>query len=190
MNRESQIFIGEIKVKSPFTKLNRPKSFDKLMRLCINHADCISVHTDARWGGSFENIRKVFPYTTSPILAKGIHGSDVEIREAMNMGATYVLVVGRIPEDEKLLPYCWLEPTNLKQLDEFCSKVECTMVWNSRNLEDGCLKEGTFDDALKLTKSQQLIQASNIRSVEDVHPLASGYIVGTYLPQFIKSIKI
>ena len=118
------IFIAEIKVKSPFTDLNRPASFDMLRQLAVNYSDVISVHVEAPWGGNPNHINRfVRPYCQNiPILAKGIHATDEDIKNSLNYGADKVLVVGRIPR-ESLRPYCWIEPENLEQVREFSGVV-------------------------------------------------------------------
>jgi len=104
--------IAEVKTKSPFGFRSK-KSWDELFRIANEHGDWLSIHTDPRWGGSFELIKKARSLTKKPILAKGIHRSDKDIKQALKLGANYVLVVGRIPKAHlnKLL----IEPENLSQ---------------------------------------------------------------------------
>ncbi|MAJ97292.1 MAG: hypothetical protein CMI56_01585 [Parcubacteria group bacterium] len=45
--------------------------------------DIISIHTDSRWGGSFELLEKARGLTDKPILAKGIHKDDADIEKAL-----------------------------------------------------------------------------------------------------------
>lgn len=77
-------------------------------------ADMLSIHTDARWGGSFELLEQARKRTTKPVLAKGIHASDEDVRRALSQGADAVLVVGRIPAAHA--ERCLIEPVSLAQL--------------------------------------------------------------------------
>ena len=181
------MFVAEVKIKSPFAKLDRPKAFDRLIRKAHRYGDMVSIHTDPKWAGKFEHITYASRYGSKPILAKGIHASDEDVINALNHGAAKVLVVGRIP-DKKLLPYCWIEPLNTDQLLEFACNGVKTMVWNSRDLSTGGHKPMSFAFA-RMMFGGTLIQASNIKSLKDVDKTADGYIVGTYLDQFVKSLK-
>lgn len=89
------ILIAEVKTQSPFG-FRSALSLQELFDLANRHGDIISVHTDMRWGGSFDLLRKARKLTTKPILAKGIHETDEEIEQAFASGANFVLVVGRI----------------------------------------------------------------------------------------------
>ena len=107
--------IAEVKTQSPFG-WKSDKAWDELFQIANEIGDIISVHTDARWGGSFELLSKARSLTQKPILAKGIHRLDTEVQKAIALGADWVLVVGRTPKvnAEK----CWIEPLNLNQLKE------------------------------------------------------------------------
>ena len=62
------------------------------------------------------------------------------------------------------------------------------VVWNSRDLKNGGMKEETFNEARKLWKGW-LCQASNIRTVSDINEYANAVIVGTNLMEFAKSLR-
>jgi len=85
--------IAEVKTESPFG-FKSEKSWDELFGIASKIGDIISIHTDARWGGSFDLIKKARGLTDKKILAKGIHAKDEEIRKAIEAGADYVLVSG------------------------------------------------------------------------------------------------
>ncbi len=190
-----KIFIAEIKTMSPFGfKSNYSPNF--LKQLAIKYGDWIGVHTDPLWGGSFVDIvnikntitRMSEPSCTNPILAKVIHSSDYHIRMALEYGADYVTVVGRIPKKE-YLPKCLLEPLNLKQLQEFIKLEEIYgIILNQRNLFDGFTNKylGSWIDVIpNIIKNIKVIQASSIKRPKEVHNWADGFIVGEHLPQFI-----
>lgn len=143
----------------------------------------ISIHTDPRWGGSFELLAKARQLTDKPILAKGIHETDDHIRQALDAGANQVLVVGRQPVE--FLDHCILEPLTLQELSEYPQGVKA--LWNSRDLATGNLKQETFAQARSLWNGW-LCQASNISDQSDVQAGTDAILVGTHLPEFVRAI--
>ena len=121
--------------------------------------------------------------TPKPILAKGIHQTDEDIQKALDAGADYVLVVGRIPKivNEK----CLIEPLDLEELKTIPPNLK--VVWNSRDLENGELKKETFEQAREIFKGW-LCQASNIKTVKDIKQGADAVLIGTHLEEFADSI--
>jgi len=182
MYREVEI-IAEVKTKSPFG-FKSEKSWDELFEIANEIGDIISIHTDRRWGGSFELLKKARGLTTKPILAKGIHESDSLIEEAIQAGANYVLVVGRLPNiyQEK----CFIEPISLTELRTI--PQDYRVVWNSRDLKTGGLKKETFSEARKIWNGY-LVQASNIKTVSDIESGADAILVGSHLLEFTESLK-
>jgi indole-3-glycerol phosphate synthase len=175
--------IAEVKTHSPFGwKSNR--SWDYLFKLADRIGDIISIHTDPRWNGSFDLVKKAKEMTDKPILAKGIHASDNDIQKAINSGADYVLVVGRIPKIH--LDKCLIEPLTFEELGSIDPSLKA--VWNSRDLSDGSNKLETFDDA-RNNFSGWLCQASNISRFEDIHPKADAVLIGTHLESIADQIK-
>ncbi len=182
MRLPQQIF-AEVKTLSPFgwkSDLN----WDELFAIAAEIGDCISIHTDLRWGGSFDLLHRARSMTTKPILAKGIHDHDDLIRRAIDLGADFALCVGRIPGIHR--EKCLLEPYNLDGLRQFddCDKV----VWNTRDLISGRSKTETFVQARAAFKGW-LCQASNIKVVADVEPYANAVLIGTNLMEFAGSIQ-
>ncbi len=180
----SLILIAEVKTSSPFG-YKSSRNWDELFAIASSHGDMISIHTDPGWGGSMNDIKKARQATSKSILAKVIHATDAEVREALGHGADAVLVAGRLPS-EQLLPFCLIEPTSLKQLAEFAQATSehQRFVWNSRNLEDGSMKSETFSQA-RLIWGGWLCQASNIRTVNDIEPTADAILVGQNLSTFV-----
>ena len=172
------IFIAEVKTQSPFG-MKSSLSWDELFNIANTTGDWVSIHTDSRWGGSFQLLRKARQLTNKPILAKGIHSSDDEVREAFESGADYVLVVGRIPANynEK----CLIEPRNYYELSLI--PYDINVVWNSRNLNDGSLKHESIN-MVRQERCGWLCQASNITSINDINPNVQAFIVGEYLQNF------
>ncbi|MEK7643559.1 MAG: hypothetical protein AAB372_03900 [Patescibacteria group bacterium] len=181
--KESFCFIAEVKTQSPFG-FRAAYSWDVLFELANMHGDILSIHTDLRWGGSWELLQKARRLTKKPILAKGIHAHDDDIKRAVDCGADWILAVGRIPTitQEKLV----VEPDTLEELKSIPGGLR--VVWNSRDLKAGGLKKELFPDAREIW-SGWLCQASNIKSIEDVNLKADAVLVGTYLKEFIESLK-
>lgn len=170
--------IAEVKTHSPFG-WDSSQSWDELFATANRVGDIISIHTDPRWHGSFDLLAKARALTSKPILAKGIHRSDSDITRALDLGANFVLVVGRIPKIS--LEHCFIEPTSLKDLENLHPSIKA--VWNSRDLSSGGFKKQTFAEAREAF-SGWLCQASNITSPDDVNPMADAILVGTHLPAF------
>ena len=183
MHRNTQI-IAEVKTKSPFG-FKSVKSWDELFTVANKVGDMISVHTDPRWGGSFDLIKKAKSLTNKPILAKGIHATDAEVQQAIDAGADYVLVVSRIPAIHH--DKCLIEPSTLAELKMIPENLK--VVWNSRDLSDGGIKTETFEDVRKIFKGW-LCQASNIKTIEDIKDGVDAVLVGTNLEEFSDSLKI
>ncbi len=176
--------IAEVKTLSPFGWKSE-KSWDELFEIANKVGDIISIHTDPRWGGSFDLIRKAKQLTNKPILAKGIHETDDLIQQAIDAGADWVLVVGRIPKIHT--DKCLIEPLTLKELKDIPDHVR--VVWNSRDLSNGGKKEETFEQARKIFKGW-LCQASNIKTVDDIKAGADAVLIGTHLVDFSKAISL
>lgn len=174
--------IAEVKTQSPFG-WRSDATWDELFAIANGIGDILSIHTDARWGGSFDLIRKAKAMTTKPILAKGIHATDDDVQRAIDAGADFVLVVGRIPAIHA--ERCLIEPLTLAELATVPHDLKA--VWNSRDLSDGSMKKETFAEARKIFPGW-LCQASNIRSALDVEEKADAVLVGTHLGEFTRSL--
>jgi indole-3-glycerol phosphate synthase len=174
--------IAEVKTHSPFG-WEAGESWEELFELAERVGDIISIHTDARWHGSFELLAKARARTHKPILAKGIHATDAEVVRALEAGADYVLVVGRVPGMH--LAQCMVEPNTLTELAALPTAVKA--VWNSRDLATGGRKPDNFAAARKVFGGW-LCQASNIRTVRDVDERADAVLVGSHLRQFADSL--
>jgi indole-3-glycerol phosphate synthase len=181
------ILIAEIKTHSPFG-FKSHKTWSQLFELAENYGDMISIHTDERWGGSFDLLQKARQLTDKPILAKGIHANDEDIAKSIKLGANMVLVVGRIPKPS-LIKYCLLEPTDINQLSEFKKVIdkEQKIAWNSRNLSNGQPSDVSFQEARQVWAGW-MCQASNIKSTDDVFKSADAVLVGENLESYTKSL--
>jgi indole-3-glycerol phosphate synthase len=176
--------IAEVKTESPFG-FKSGKTWEELFEIAVSVGDIISIHTDYRWGGSFDLIKKAKDLTSKPILAKGIHSGDEDIIKALDNGADYVLVVGRIPKAHQ--DKCLIEPLNLSEFKNIPPSFK--VVWNSRDLSTGGLKRETFEQARGIWKGW-LCQASNIKSVKDIKDGADAVLVGAHLENFISSLNM
>ncbi len=172
--------IAEVKTQSPFGWKSND-TWDELFEIANQHGDMLSIHTDSRWGGSFELLEKARTMTKKPILAKGIHASDEEIAQALACGADWVLVVGRIPQiyPEK----CLIEPNSIQELLSIPQNLR--VVWNQRDLTNGLTKVETFAEARKVFNGW-LCQASFVEKISDIQEGADAVLVGTNLKKFLK----
>ena len=192
MERQRPIFIAEIKTKSPFG-FQSAHSFNELMEYAINYGDWISVHDNALWGGDFETIAYVRKFTHKPILAKGLHTSSEDVRQALEHGATHVLRVDAKPSNYTHLPYTLYEYSNIHEADKarlwFAQTVRGDMkfVCNSRDLRTGKVKEGNELNTY-LGLGNWVCQASNIAKPDDVNPNVNAFIVGTNLIEYCKAL--
>jgi len=124
-----------------------------------------------------------------PILAKGIHASDDEVKAAFDAGATHVLVVGRIPEYCSMS--CLIEPYTVEELRRIPAAYRA--VWNDRDLrllyQPENSKTETWEQARAAFGRNWLCQASNLRTIADIKPGASAVLVGTRLIGFVQSLR-
>ena len=197
LNNKPIQLIAEVKTTSPFGYVAE-QSWDELFSVAEKVGDMISIHTDSRWGGSFELIKKAKSLTKKPILAKGIHETDELVTRAIESGADFVLVVGRLPSCDDCSPIrigrlpkayldkCLIEPNTLAELATIPKGVR--VVWNSRDLKTGGLKKETFAQARKIFPGW-LCQASHIELVGDIDPTADAVLVGTKLIPFAQSLS-
>jgi len=175
--------IAEVKTQSPFG-WKSDKTWDELFTIAEEIGDIISIHTDARWGGSFDLVKKARQLTKKPILAKGIHEEDERIAEAIQYGADWVLVVGRLPKVYKTK--CIIEPISLYELGKIPKYFKA--LWNTRDLKTGNIKKETFEEARALWNGW-LCQASFLKTVSDIEDGADAVLVGTNLVTFAKSLS-
>jgi hypothetical protein len=169
------LIIAEVKDKSPFGWRN-PLARERQWELCQRVGDMVSVHTDPRWGGSWEWLRKACLQSTKPILAKGFHSTPEDVQRALDCGADAVLTVGWWPEGN---PRCWQECTSLEQLR---TSRAGRVFWNSRDPVSGKTRPESWAQAREARKGW-LGQASRIRSAADIAPNADAILVGEGLYQ-------
>ena len=175
--------IAEVKTKSPFGFKSK-ESWDELFSIADKIGDMISIHTDERWGGNYDLIRKARKLTSKLILAKGIHKNDEEVKKAIEAGADFVLVVGRISKIYR--EKCLIEVLNLEQFKDI--PLGTKAVWNGRDLENRKIKKETFEEAREIWKGW-LCQASFIKTWKDVREGTNAIHVGENLVNFYKSLK-
>lgn len=189
----SPIFIAEVKTKSPYNFQSK-YSFEFLLELAIQNGDYISIHTNPLFNGNFENIHRARKQTSKPILAKGFHDNDDDIKKAIDFGADYVLVVDRFTKllDSDLRNKLFLEFSN----DSFISRLtekdkkELKFVYNGRNLKTGIAKKYIGDYDKYRENVNWLCGASLLRDRFDVqlfYPKCDAFIVGENLLNFIQN---
>jgi len=178
------LIIAEVKTQTPHGSWRAKKTWDELLEIAIEIGNMVAIHTDFRWGGSFDLVRRAVRRTRKPILAKGYHGTDDLVRRAFDAGAAFTLVVGRIP---CVMPGRCLIEVNAVREFKILSKGTLA-AWNARWPLTGEEKTETFEEARRAW-SGFLCQASLIKTVEDIKPGADAVLVGTYLPEFAESLK-
>jgi indole-3-glycerol phosphate synthase len=190
------IFIAEIKTQSPFG-YNSKYCFYDLMCCANRFGDWISVHTNPLWGGSYEAVEFVRRHTNKPILAKGFHSEEEDIVKALDHGADYVLVVDRVPyphfryNGQSIWTKCLFEMHNQPLFEgnltinpDFKNQK---FVCNLRDLNTGDRKNSP-EIAVYLEKGLWTCQASFIKSMDDVLPNVSAFIVGEHLVEFTERL--
>lgn len=195
------LLIAEVKTVSPFGWRSRwPREY--LLDLALEHGDWISIHTEKRWGGSVEALaevrrRMIRHGIDKPLLAKGVHGSDSDLRRVLSV-ADYALVVGRWPRTlpPELQARVIFEPTISGQVPlavrAFTALgVQPRIVLNRRSLTDGktandipspATVRGTFGG-----NDPWLVQASFLRTDADLDDSADAYLVGSSLVEFLEA---
>lgn len=177
-----KIFIAEIKTESPFG-FKSCFSFNFLVELAILKGDWISVHTNEKWGGKFEHLNYIRKLTKKPILAKGLHQNNDDIKKCLDLGADYVLCVNFIPS-LNYLDRVLLEPHNLDIFYQMYRKYPfLKFVYNSRDLNTGEIKNPCFYSIMR-KKVNWLCQASHIKSTADVKKDCNAFIIGEQLVNF------
>lgn len=171
------ILIAEVKTQSPYGYVAE-NSWDQQFAIADAVGDWISVHTDDRWGGSLDLVRKAAALTDKPILAKGIHERDEQLNDAFEAGAQFALVVGRYVHDGRIL----VEVTDTSMLVQLPHTTK--VVWNQRDLTTGRRRVIPFK-AVRGLWPGWLCQASLLHSRDEIDPRADAALVGQYLTSFI-----
>jgi hypothetical protein len=177
--------ILDTKIRSPFG-WRTDQSWVERLEMAIEYGDIIAVQTMGGWAGSLNLIKEARQATSKPILAKGIHRTDKEIDELLNLGVTYVLVVGRVPS-EKYIDKCMLEPSCLREIEDYPKNAK--VVWNTRNLLNGLPKKETLEEAREKWDGW-LCQASMIECVKDINPNVEAVMVGTHMEWVIEGLGV
>ena len=174
---------------------------EKLLTAILPFVDIVSIHTDALWGGSYqwlEQASKEAKKHKVQVLAKGFGCSIPHIHRAYASGADFLMSVGWHPNDrykdvdnhakirkgETDMSHVWHEPDTYTCLQHSPAK---TVIINKRDVRYGNDRtnedhHGWLDYALGTMRSfTQVIQASGISSVKDVHPDVHAVIIGSAL---------
>lgn len=192
---KNPIFIAEVKSKSP-NGFSSYYSNQQLLETAIEFGDWISIHTDPRFGGSFDDIYLARKQTKKPILGKGFHCHDDDVKKAFDLGANYVLVVDR-PSYKLLGKYynqILFEFSSIKGLENVSYDFlqYSLIVYNGRDLKTGIGKKYIGDYAEFRKKCSWLCGASLLKSPTEVqmfYPNCDAFIVGSNLDEFCREIK-
>lgn len=186
--KSGQTLIAEVKTYNPFTGWRAKESWEERLEIAAEHGDWVAVHTDKRWGGSFDKLAKARERIgDKPLLAKGIHENDDLVAKALAGGAHFVLVVDRIPAEE-YREQCLYEPATILGLKNEAAR-DMKKVWNARNpLNNGEAKIDDFHQARLAMPEGWLCQASGLITIGDVDPSATAVLVGEHLPEFVESL--
>lgn len=193
--------IAEVKTVSPFGFRSRwPEEY--LLDLALEHGDWVAIHTDPAWGGSIEGLaevrrRMVRHGIDKPLLAKGVHRDDSELRRALAL-ADYALVVGRWPHalEPALQARLIFEPTFEGQvrlaIRAFVAvDARPRIVLNRRNLDTGDLSTDTPSPgvvkAMYRGNDPWVVHASFIASDADLDAAADAHLVGSSLVEFLEA---
>ena len=177
-------FIAEVKTQSPYG-YKSDKNWFELFNLANQIGDIISIHTNPRWGGSFEDLKIARSLTDKPILAKGFHYSKKDVDKCINNGANHVLFVVKLPQqiyNQYELKLFFYEPLTIHQLRG--STDVGVVIWNQRDLLTGKPKKEDFDEVRKIYVKRNLCQASLLKSWLDVDMSADAILVGEHLENF------
>lgn len=174
--RQSVTVIGEVKTKSPFGWFAPAKWPGRREMLAALDAspdiDWISVHTDEKWGGSMEWLAEARDLTKKTILAKGFHCTKLDVQNAFNSGADWVLTVDWYG-GKRCIP-------EFRDRRNLMSPWHAKAVWNARDPRTGDRNPMPFSRACK-GYAGWLCQASMIGAAEDVHPRADAVLIGEAL---------
>jgi indole-3-glycerol phosphate synthase len=189
------LFIAEIKTQSMFGFQSK-YPWITLVDAALTHGDWISVHTDPRFGGSFDDIHLFRRETEKPILAKGFHTHNDDVEKAFDLGADYVLIVDRFPLSliEKYPQKILFEVSNLdflSDLPSFDYLAELKFVYNGRDLKTGLGKKSIADYVKYREQFKWVCGASLIRThanIEQFYPKCDAFIVGSDLVDFCKTL--
>ena len=93
--------IAEIKRRSPSAGDLRPDADPGLIAAAYAHAGAaaVSVLVDARFGGTWDDLRAARAATTAPLLAKGFFSTEDQLRTARDAGADAALLLLRDLDD-------------------------------------------------------------------------------------------
>jgi indole-3-glycerol phosphate synthase len=189
-------FIAEIKLKSPYG-FQSIHSFETLTKTAIKYGDIISVHTNPLWGGCFEAIEYIRRLTDKPILAKGIHSKNDDVRKALDYGADYVLIVDRFLYDQSdgynEIPISKILHEIGKNIqDKIYQHPDLKYVYNGRDLMNHGLAKKYLDFKKYRDQTKWLCGASLISDpihVELFYPNCDAFIVGENLMKFCGILK-
>lgn len=187
------IFIAEVKTKSPYG-FESGYSRNRLFDFAATFGDWISIHTDARFGGGFDDIYFARKETNKPILAKGFHVHPDDIQKCFDLGAAYVLTVQ--------FPNRRTNKVILRYSNKILFEINSTLgikdedllkyVYNGRDLKTGIGKKYIGDYKEYREKCRWLCGASLIQRPEQVnqfYPNCDAFIVGENLPHFCSYLK-
>ena len=199
LNKEGLSFICECKKASPSKGLIDPDF--PYVRIAREYeeagADCISVLTEPKWfQGSDGYLREIADAVKIPCLRKDFTVDEYMIYEAKTLGASAVLLICSILEEEQMAEYIGIcDELGLSALAEAHDEAEVAMALragarmigiNNRNLRDFSVDTGNSTRLRKLIPQDVLfVSESGVGSADDVAALreagADAVLVGETL---------
>lgn len=170
--------VAEIKRRSPYGWVN-PLPWECQLAICEEIGDIISVHTSELWGGGWLHLEAVRRRTKKPILAKGFHPCEADVKCSLDCGAEKVLTVGW--DGGQYRDRCWFEVETRDQLIN--APKGGWIVLNARNPRTGeartslDLKPGKVVSSVD-SMGHWICQASGIKGPEDVAEGVDAILIG------------
>lgn len=167
------LLIAEVKTRSPFGFVST-KDNHRLLADLEPVGDVLSIHTSPLWGGSFEWLKEARKRTSKPILAKGFHPTILDVKQALDCGADYVLTVGWWPQGyDNCIHEC-------ETLGQVASSKAPKIIWNARNPRTGEARLATIEQA-RAIRQGWLCQASMIKTHADIADGVDAVLIGQAL---------
>lgn len=182
--------ISEIKFRSPSAGMIRPKLAGEAVRIAQAYAEggaaAISVLADRKgFGGSPLDVRRVSGAVTCPVLYKEFVLDELQVRLARLMGASMVLLLVRVLEQERLVELIdfirsegmepIVEASNLEETERALQTDAVLIGVNSRDLRTFTVEPENAARALSMIPRDRVaIFMSGMKTEEDFVRVGAG----------------